>query len=79
MNTIFAAIEIVFCAASTIILFVAAAIISLVAMIATMAYAPVTLFVKSANIAVMRSWITEPFVLAIKNSSNRWKDLLENL
>jgi hypothetical protein len=53
--------------------------LSLMAMIVTMAYAPVTLFVKSANIAVMRSWITEPFDLAIKNSSNRWKDLLENL
>jgi hypothetical protein len=79
MDTIFAMIEIIFFVASTIILFVAAAIIGLIVMIATMAYAPVTLFVESANIDFMKSWITKPFDLATKISSNRWKNLRKTL
>jgi hypothetical protein len=79
MNITFAMIDIIFYAASTIILFTVAAIISLMATIATMIFAPFTLFVESANITVMRSWITAPFNSAIKNSSSRWEDLLKHL
>jgi hypothetical protein len=75
----FAMIEIIFFAASTIIVFVAAAAISLMAMIVAMIYAPFTFFVENANIAVIGPWIVAPFKLAIENSWDNWHNLERKL
>jgi hypothetical protein len=72
---IFAVIEIAFYAVETSILFVAAAIISLIIIIVT----PFTLFTKGADTAAMRSRIIAPLDLARKNSVGRWGNLLERL
>jgi hypothetical protein len=72
-------IQIIFFAVSTVIVFIAAAIISLIVVIAAMIYAPFTFMVKNANIGVMKPWIKAPFDSAIENSLNNWRNLQRNL
>jgi hypothetical protein len=79
LKIIFAMIEIIFFAASTIIAFVAAATISLMVIIIAMIYAPFTFVIENASINVMKPWISAPFDLAIKDSRDNWSNLQEKL